>query len=77
MDTTRSARTAGDGTGREDAIRGASIIPGRHVWRKRRGLLTWADLARRYRAMRHPRGAYTTPLPEDLLPPWREASHGR
>ena len=39
-----------------------------HQWRKRRGLLTISDHVLEYRAKRHPRGPYRTPLPDDRLP---------
>jgi len=41
-------------------------------WRRERGLETIGDHVRRYLAQRHPRGSYRTPMPEDLLPAWRE-----
>jgi hypothetical protein len=37
------------------------------AWRRARGLLTWRDEARVYRAERHPRGPYRVPMPADLI----------
>ena len=37
-------------------------------WRKQRGLRTISDHVLEYRAKRHPRGPYRTPLPDDRLP---------
>ena len=43
------------------------------AWRRRRGLQTLADLAREYRARRYCREpGMLAPLPDDLLPAWRE-----
>lgn len=45
--------------------------PGGYQWRRDRGLLVLSDLVRAYRAIRCPRDAYFTPMPEDVLPCWR------
>lgn len=51
-----------------------SSTTGGYRWRKAKGLLTWRDHARRWRALRFvPIGA-RAPLPESLLPVWLERS---
>lgn len=46
---------------------------GGYRWRKLRGLLTISDHVRRYQARRYPRAMLgRLPLPDDLLPCWRE-----
>lgn len=42
------------------------------AWRKARGLLTWRDHARHWRALRYVPPGALVPLPESLLPRWRE-----
>jgi len=37
------------------------------TWRKKKGLLTLSDHVFIYRSIRSPRGAYRTPLIEDLI----------
>jgi len=40
---------------------------GSYTWRKKKGLLTLSDHVFIYRSIRSPRGAYRTPLIEDLI----------
>ena len=51
----------------------APAAPTGYRWRKIHGLLTWRDIARRWRAVRYTRPGCRSPLPEDILPCWREA----
>jgi hypothetical protein len=57
----------------------ARVIPLAHArrvggpsWRRQHGLLTWRDMALEYSARRFIRPGALMPLPEDLLPAWRE-----
>jgi hypothetical protein len=43
---------------------------GGFVWRKRRGLLTVADLVADYRVRRRATGPHMVPMREDILPSW-------
>lgn len=49
------------------------IPVGGYRWRKARGLETWRDHARRWRALRYTPPGTLCPTPDSLLPCWREA----
>ncbi|NEV64142.1 hypothetical protein [Thiorhodococcus minor] len=53
--------------------RSTSPRPGSYRWRQLRGLLTIGDRVHEYQAIRYPRSILgRVPLPDDLLPCWRE-----
>jgi hypothetical protein len=76
MPTHENAPAAGDRPGRERGVLGerpqstatAGRVPiGSYAWRRARGLETWRDLSRRWRAVRFVRPGAMVPLPEDLI----------